>query len=88
MCDNPYVGKYQAAGMTVDSLVLSWKPDMMLPRLYEDAAKWLTDDDFKSSGSGIAHTSADAAPVTASATSAAAATVADANKNTPDTGLP
>lgn len=38
-CTNPYIGKYQSSA-SLEELTRSWKPEMMLPRLYEDAQKW------------------------------------------------
>jgi dCTP deaminase len=42
-CARPYVSKYQRNN-SLEELTRTWKPDMMLPRLYEDAQEWTAPD--------------------------------------------
>lgn len=45
-CAKPYSGKYQESTRLRD-IVLGWSPQKMLPRLWEDAKKWGTAEEFK-----------------------------------------
>lgn len=44
-CTTPYAGKYQNSG-ELSEIKASWRPEMMLPRLHDDAKQWVADMDF------------------------------------------
>lgn len=52
-CASPYTGKYQSSA-SLEELILGWKPEMMLPRLYEDAEKWQSVESSKAAAVSFA----------------------------------